>query len=272
MLKHYRKREVLRLIDMMEECFNQPFTFDPELLEARRGRTGSATEPGHWGYGINIYGKARRYCSKSGEAPTLNSTMYGFSSNEEYFRVQAYLKTHGGFQLEVVSIGVWKGNHPLGSCLLLFYVYLRGCLVQLLYFSHFAYDFSFYFQVDGNGNCMFSAIKMSLGVRHKEQQDHRYYPMRYFHQQVVVWLVQNRQHVWLNKHVALEANYDLEEQMLTLKGPLTYKSYCHHLLQRAFWGDKLFYTLFLPSGGAHHSTKLQNGPGIHSPQCHNGQG
>ena len=54
-LKHYGKKEVLGLIDSMEECYNQPFSFDPELLEARRGRTGSAIEPGHWSYGINVW-------------------------------------------------------------------------------------------------------------------------------------------------------------------------------------------------------------------------
>ena len=86
---------------------------------------------------------------------------------------------------------------------------------------------------------MFSAIKKSLGVRHKEQPDHLYFPMRYFHQQVVVWLVQNRQHVWLNKHVALEANYGLDEQTPIFSGPLTYKSYCCYLLQRSFWGDEI---------------------------------
>ena len=45
--------------------------------------------------------------------------------------------------------------------------------------------------------------------------------------------------VWYNKHAALEANYGLEEETPTFKGPLTYKSYCRHLLDRKFWGDKV---------------------------------
>ena len=93
----------------MEDCFDQPFKFDPELIEARQRRGGSAIEPGHWDYGINIYGKARRYRATPGETPTLNSAMYGFDSDEEYMRVQAYLRMHGGFQLEMVTLDRWPG-------------------------------------------------------------------------------------------------------------------------------------------------------------------
>ena len=56
------------------------------------GRAGSAIEPGNWGYGINIYGKPRRYRSKIGEAATLNSAMYGFKSDEEYMRSRPTLR------------------------------------------------------------------------------------------------------------------------------------------------------------------------------------
>ena len=76
----------------MEDCFDQPFQFDPELIEARCQRGGSAIEPDHWDYGINIYGKARKYQAAPGETPTLNSALYGFGSDQEYHRVQAYLK------------------------------------------------------------------------------------------------------------------------------------------------------------------------------------
>ena len=93
--------------------------------------------------------------------------------------------------------------------------------------------------MDGNGNCLFTAIKKGLGVRHKDAHDDPFYPTRYFHRQVVVWLVQNCQRVWYNKHVVLEANYGLEEETPTFKGPLTYKSYCRHLLDKRFWGDEV---------------------------------
>ena len=86
---------------------------------------------------------------------------------------------------------------------------------------------------------MFSAIKKSLGVRHKDAWDDPFYPTHYFRRQVVVWLVHNCQRVWYNKHAALEANYGQDEETPTFKGPLTYKSYCRHLLDRRFWGDKV---------------------------------
>ena len=85
---------------------------------------------------------------------------------------------------------------------------------------------------------MFTAIKKSLGVRHKDAQDDPFYPMHYFRRQVVVWLVHNCQRVWYNKHAVLETNYGQDEETPTFKGPLTYKSYCKHLLDR-FWGDEV---------------------------------
>ena len=86
---------------------------------------------------------------------------------------------------------------------------------------------------------MFSAIKRALGVRTANYWDHPYYPTRYFRRQVVVWLVQNRQRVWYNEHVALEANYGFEETTPSYEGPLSYKSYCRALLNKKFWGDEV---------------------------------
>ena len=110
-LKHYGKGEVLHLIDQMEDCFNWPFEFNLDAIDsARRVRGASAAEPGQWGYGINVYGKRQKYQAKASEKSTLNAAMYGFWSDEEYLRVQAYLSTHGGYQLEAVS----TGHIPLG--------------------------------------------------------------------------------------------------------------------------------------------------------------
>ena len=86
---------------------------------------------------------------------------------------------------------------------------------------------------------MFSAIKRGLEVWTANSCDHPYYPTRYFRWQVVVWLVQNRQRVWFNEHVALEANYGFEETTPSYEGPLSYKSYCRALLNKKFWGDEV---------------------------------
>ena len=104
MLKHHGKKEVLRLIDEMEEEYDWPFRFNPEAVHAERAtRSASAVEPGQWGCGINVYGKRRRYQAKPSKKSTLNAAMYRFWSDEEYNRVQAYLRTHENYQLEAVS-------------------------------------------------------------------------------------------------------------------------------------------------------------------------
>ena len=103
-LEHHGKREVLQLINQMEECFNRPFVFDPDKVEPKWGRVASATTTGHWFHGVNIFSQRRRYKSHPGEVPTLNAAMYGFESEGEYNRVQTYPKVHGGWQLGAVSI------------------------------------------------------------------------------------------------------------------------------------------------------------------------
>ena len=122
MLKHYGKKEVLCLINQMEDCFNHPFEFDPEAIDsARKVRGASAVEHGQWGYGINVYRKRRRYQPKATEKSTLNAAMYGFWSDEQYARVQAYLQSHGNYQLETVSIcphSLVKAITSRGGCLL----------------------------------------------------------------------------------------------------------------------------------------------------------
>ena len=110
-LKHHGKREVLQLINQMEECFDRPLVFDPDKVEPKQGWAASAVTPGHRFYGVNIYRQRRRYKSHPGEVPTLNAAMYGFESGG-YNRVQTYLKVHGRWQLEAVSIVhlQWKGD------------------------------------------------------------------------------------------------------------------------------------------------------------------
>ena len=124
-LKHYGQKEVLALIDRMEDCFNRPFVYDLDKVEPQRGWATSAVEPGHWFYGIQIYGQARRYRTKLGEVPTLNVALYGFASEAEYLRAQMYLRVHGGWQLEAVSIlSIFYfrgGDCPRGGHLLIFF-------------------------------------------------------------------------------------------------------------------------------------------------------
>ena len=78
-LKHYGKKEVLHLIDQMEDCFDHPFEFNPDAIDTeRRTRGASAVEHGQWGYDVYVYGKRCKYQAKSSEESTLNAAMYGF--------------------------------------------------------------------------------------------------------------------------------------------------------------------------------------------------
>ena len=111
-LKHYGKKELYTF--QMEDCFDHPFQFNPDAIDtARRTRGASAVEHGQWSYGIYVYGKRHKYQVKSSEKSTLNAAMYGFRLDEEYLRVQAYLWSHGNYQLEAVSTRII----PLGKAI-----------------------------------------------------------------------------------------------------------------------------------------------------------
>ena len=97
-----------------------------------------------------------------------------------------------------------------------------------------------YFQPEiGGGNCLFRAIKASMGVHHGEAMDSPYYPTRYFHQQVVAWIIKHCQLVYRNKYLALMANYRLAEEKPQFKGALSFKDCLCHLLHCDFWGDEI---------------------------------
>ena len=111
-LKHYGKGEVLHLIDQMEDCFNLALWVQPRghrfSKEGERGQCCRAWPVGLWHQ--YVWEKVQKYQAKASEKSTLNAAMYEFWSDEEYLRVQAYLSTHGGYQLEAVS----TGHIPLG--------------------------------------------------------------------------------------------------------------------------------------------------------------
>ena len=43
----------------------------------------------------------------------------------------------------------------------------------------------------------------------------------------------------LTKKAYLQQMYGVEEPNATFSGPFSYKEYCHHVLDRRFWGDAL---------------------------------
>ena len=90
----------------------------------------------------------------------------------------------------------------------------------------------------GGGNCHFGAIKALLGVCHAKAKDSPYFPTKYFHRQVVAWMVKHCQLVYKNKYLTLMANYGLAEETPQFKGPLSFKEYLQHV-HHDFWGDEI---------------------------------
>ena len=111
-----------------------------------------------------------------------------------------------------------------------FFMYSTGCI---------AYHIVCFQPESGDGNCLFRAIKASLGVHHARAKDSPYYPTRYFCWQVVTWMVKHCQLVYKNKYLALMANYGLAEETPQFKGPLSFKDYLCHILHHDFWGDEI---------------------------------
>ena len=100
--------------------------------------------------------------------------------------------------------------------------------------------------MDGNGNCLFSAIKKSLQVCHSRVDGDKdkgqklpYYPNRYFWCQVVNWIVDNRQKVFKYMGSALRASYGVPDLTASHGGPFSYKTYLTKMLDRQFWGDEI---------------------------------
>ena len=90
------------------------------------------------------------------------------------------------------------------------------------------------------GNCLYTSVKKGLGVYLANGKEFLYSPNPYFCQQVVNWLVENRQKVMLTKKAYLQEMYGVEDPNATFLGPFSYKDYCRYVLDRKFWGDALF--------------------------------
>ena len=93
---------MLQKIDLMEDKYGEPMTFDESLILAHVAPMAAGTEVGSWGYGVVVYGAARGH-RREVVTPSLMADMYGFASEEEMQDTKAYLWSHGGYQLEQVN-------------------------------------------------------------------------------------------------------------------------------------------------------------------------
>ena len=100
-LVHFGKREVLARIEGMEVEYDQPLAYvDPGPAVPEAEPTGDPTQP--WGDGIVVWGALQ--LQRCQQTPSLMADSYGFRGEEEWGRVQRYLKSHGGWQLEQVGV------------------------------------------------------------------------------------------------------------------------------------------------------------------------
>ena len=101
-LWHFGKKEMLAKIDLMEDQFDKPMTFDESCIPAHVMPIAAGEEVRAWSYGVSMYGAA---LSHRREVVTLSLMvdMYGFASEEEMSDTKDYLHAHRNYQLEQVS-------------------------------------------------------------------------------------------------------------------------------------------------------------------------
>ena len=98
---HFGKREVLSRIEAMEVEYDEPLAYvDPGPAMPGDEPTGDPSQP--WGDGIVVWGASQ--LQRCQQTPSLMADSYGFCGEEEWGRVQQYLKSHGRWQLEQVGI------------------------------------------------------------------------------------------------------------------------------------------------------------------------
>ena len=60
-LRHFGKKEILAKIDLMEDRYNVPMTFDESLIPAHVVPIAAGEEIRSWGYSVSVYGAARSH-------------------------------------------------------------------------------------------------------------------------------------------------------------------------------------------------------------------
>ena len=86
----------------MGDQYDIPMQFDPDCIPANTTPAAAGVEVRLWGYGVAVFGAARGH-RREVEMPSLMADMYGFAS-EEMSDTKQYLRSHGNYQLEQVSV------------------------------------------------------------------------------------------------------------------------------------------------------------------------
>ena len=92
-LVHIGKREIRQRINSMEAAYSQLITWSASAA--------SASLSSQWGDNILVVGDPKR--QSGSKVKSLIADSFGFASNGELHNVSGYLKSHGGFELEIVG-------------------------------------------------------------------------------------------------------------------------------------------------------------------------
>ena len=96
---HFGKREMMAKIDLIEDRFDLPMSFEESRVPPNPFVHGQGVST--WGKGIAVYSAARGHRQQQC-TPMLMASMFGFNC-EEMADTKQYLHSHGGYQLEQVS-------------------------------------------------------------------------------------------------------------------------------------------------------------------------
>ena len=102
-LRHFGKKEILAKIDLMEDQFDVPMTFNKSQISAHISLMAAGEEVRAWNYGLLVYGAAWGH-RREVATPSLMADMFGFVSEEEMDDTKSYLQSHGNYQLEQVRV------------------------------------------------------------------------------------------------------------------------------------------------------------------------
>ena len=101
-LIHFGKGEIWQQIDSMEAAYSQLIDWSPSP-------TVPASSSSQWGHNILVVGDPKR--QSGSKVKSLIADSFGFASNGELHNVSGYLKSHGGYELEMVGSGrITLGN------------------------------------------------------------------------------------------------------------------------------------------------------------------
>ena len=92
-LVHIDKKEIQQRIDSMEAAYSQLITWSASA--------DSAVPSSQWGDNILVVGDPKR--QSGSKVKSLIADSFCFASNGKLYNVSGYLKSHGGFKLEMVG-------------------------------------------------------------------------------------------------------------------------------------------------------------------------